>query len=151
MTVKEYLNQAYKIDKQISSKLKKAEMLRKSLYGRGLTPSYDSSERSRSSSGDTLGKAIAAVMDAEQEADILIDQLVALRVKAGSMIDSISNEKQRNVLEHHYLRYQSDKQIAEELGYCRQHVNKLLNAGLEALEKEVTKCDNISLDILKCV
>ena len=37
MTAKEYLNQAYNIDKEIAFKLRKAEMLRNSLYGKGVS------------------------------------------------------------------------------------------------------------------
>lgn len=151
MTVQEYFDQVKTLDVLVEKKVNRAEMLKKSLYGRGLSSNYDTIGKSNCSSKDALGHAIATYMDASNEADTLIDKLCDLRVEVGKLIDLIPNENQRLVLEHHYLMYLSDIQIAEKLGYCRQHVHKLLQSGLEAVEKEVTECDIILLDVLKSV
>ena len=59
MTAKEYLNQAYKLDRKADMILQKADAMRKSLYGRG--QSYENT--SHNSNNDSIAKAIAKVVD----------------------------------------------------------------------------------------
>lgn len=148
MTIKGYFEQVKKLDALAAQKVNRAEMLKKSLYGRGLSPHYDAVSNSEEPSHDALGHAIAVYMDANHEADVIIDRLCDLRIAIGKLIDLVPNENQKLVLEQRYLMYLSDKQIADNLGYCRQHIHKLLQAGLMTLEKEVTECDKKSLDTL---
>ena len=97
MTAKEYLNQAYTIDKQIAGKIRKAEMLRKSLYGKGLN--YESNGSNPNHSGDALGRAVAKVVDYENEANQMIDSLIALRIEIENTIQGVPDEKERTLLE----------------------------------------------------
>lgn len=134
MTAQEYLGQAYKIDKQISSKLKKAELLRKSLYGRGLN--YENNEGSSpNSSGDAIGRAVARVVDYEREADEMIDRLTELRVEIEKVISSIKDEKLREVLEHRYLYFESWDQIAANMSYSVRTIYRLHDTALQAVSE----------------
>lgn len=126
MTAKEYLNQAYFIDKQIKSKLKKAEMLRASLYGKGV--SYENTgSSSPNSSGDSLGRAVAKVVDYEREADMMIDKLIELRLEIESAISELSDDAERTLLEKRYLFFESWEQIAIDMNYSISmiyHINR---------------------------
>ena len=142
MTAKEYLSQAYKLDKQAGMILQKAEALRKSLYGRG-----QNSESGKSTpSGDSLAKAIARVMDYEHKADEIIDKLIDMRIEIENAIASVPDPIQREVLERRYLMYQPfeggyDKKtglyikgIDEAMGYSVRQVYRLHRYGLQKVK-----------------
>ena len=142
MTAKEYLSQAYKLDKQADMIIQKADALRKSLYGRG-----QNSESGKSTpSGDSLAKAIARVMDYEHKADEIIDKLIDMRIEIENAIASVPDPIQREVLERRYLMYQPfeggyDKKtglyikgIDEAMGYSVRQVYRLHRYGLQKVK-----------------
>ena len=142
MTAKEYLSQAYRLDKQADMIIQKADALRKSLYGRG-----QNSESGKSTpSGDSLAKAIAKVVDYERKADEIIDELVDMRIEIENAIAEIPDPAQREVLERRYLMYQPfeggyDKKtgayikgIDESMGYSVRQVYRLHRYGLQKIK-----------------
>ena len=142
MTAKEYLSQAYKLDKQADMIIQKADALRKSLYGRG-----QNSESGKSTpSGDSLAKAIARVMDYEHKADEIIDKLIDMRIEIENAIASVPDPIQREVLERRYLMYQPfeggyDKKtglyikgIDEAMGYSVRQGYRLHRYGLQKVK-----------------
>ena len=142
MTAKEYLSQAYKLDKQADMILQKADALRKSLYGRG-----QNSESGKSTpSGDSLAKAIARVMDYEHKADEIIDKLIDMRIEIENAIASVPDPIQREVLERRYLMYQPfeggyDKKtgayikgIDEIMGYSARQIYRFHGYGLQKVK-----------------
>lgn len=132
MTAKEYLNQAYFIDKQINSKVKKAEMLRASLYGKGVN--YENNGGSSpNSSGDALGRAVAKVVDYESEANEMINQLVELRLEIETVISELTDESERTVLEKRYLFFESWEQIAIDMGYSLRMIYYLNKKALKKI------------------
>lgn len=149
MTAKEYLSQAYKLDKQADMIIQKADALRKSLYGRG-----QNSESGKSTpSGDSLAKAIARVIDYEHKADEIIDKLIDMRIEIENAINKVSDPIQREVLERRYLLYQSwdgfyDKisgqyirGICEIMGYSRSQVFKHHRKGLETVKMRLKEIE----------
>lgn len=149
MTAKEYLSQAYRLDKQADMILQKAAALRKSLYGRG-----QNGESGKSApSGDSLAKAIAKVVDYERKADEIIDRLVDMRIKIETTISLVPDPIQREVLERRYLLYQSwdgfyDKisgqyirGICEIMGYSRSQVFKHHRKGLETVKMRLKEIE----------
>lgn len=103
MTAKEYLNQAYKLDRQAEMLIAKADKLRASLYGRGV--SYDGSRVKSGVSGDMSG-VIDKVIEYERQADEVIDRLVEKRLEIERAISAVPDDVQREVLERRYLLYQ---------------------------------------------
>ena len=100
MTAKEYLYQAYIIDKQINLKLAKAQQMRESLYGREVNLDNIGGQHAAS---DSLGSAIVKVIAYEQEANKLIDKLVDKRLEIEKVISAITNPIQKEILERRYL------------------------------------------------
>lgn len=149
MTAKEYLNQAYKLDRKADMILQKADAMRKSLYGRG--QSYESGGHSDSS--DSIAKAVAKVVDYEQKADEVINKLVDKRIEIENTINMISDPVQREVLERRYLLYQSwdgfydkisgqyIKGIYEIMGYSRSQVFKYHQKGLEVAKMRLNEIE----------
>ena len=148
MTAKEYLSQAYKLDKQADMILQKADAMRKSLYGRG--QSYESGGHSDSS--DSIAKAIAKVVDYEQKADEIIDKLIDKRIEIENLIKLVPDPVQREVLERRYLMYQPfesgyDKRtgiyikgIDEIMGYSARQIYRFHGYGLQKIKKDVSEC-----------
>ena len=142
MTAKEYLSQAYKLDKQADMILQKADALRKSLYGR----EQSIENGTHNSSGDGIAKAIAKVVDCERKADEIIDKLVDMRIEIEKTINLVSDPIQREVLERRYLLYQTwdgyyDKEnnqyikgIYEIMGCSRSQVFRYHKEGLKFIE-----------------
>lgn len=149
MTAKEYLSQAYKLDKQADMILQKADTMRKSLYGR----EQSIENRTHNSSGDGIAKAIAKVVDYERKADEIIDRLVDMRIKIETTISLVPDPIQREVLERRYLLYQSwdgfyDKisgqyirGICEIMGYSRSQVFKHHRKGLETVKMRLKEIE----------
>ena len=133
MTAKEYLNQAYTIDKQIAGKIRKAEMLRKSLYGKGLN--YERNGSNPNHSGDARGRAVAKVVDYENEANQMIDSLIALRIEIENTIQGVPDEKERTLLEKRYLFFESWEKIAVDMDYSVQHIYRIHARALVTVEK----------------
>lgn len=149
MTAKEYLSQAYKLDKQADMILQKAEALRKSLYGRG--QNYENT--GHNSNTDGIAKAIEKVSDYERRADEIIGRLVDMRIKIETTISLVPDPIQREVLERRYLLYQSwdgfyDKisgqyirGICEIMGYSRSQVFKHHRKGLETVKMRLKEIE----------
>lgn len=148
MTAKEYLSQAYKLDREADMILQKADALRKSLYGRG----QNGESGNHFSSGDSLAKAIAKVVDYEHRADEIIDRLVEVRIEIENAIAEIPDPIQREVLERRYLMYQPfegsyDKKtgvyikgIDESMGYSTRQIYRFHGYGLQKIKKDVSEC-----------
>jgi len=73
--------------------------------------------------------------DAKQrQLDVEKNRLAELIAKADEVIDTVPDPKMRRVLKLHYLENLSTKQVAEKMNYTVQHVNRLMNKGLEMVQ-----------------
>ena len=131
MTAKEYLNQAYNIDKEIAFKLRKAEMLRNSLYGKGV--SYGSVGHNPNCGLDSLGAAVAKVVDYEKETAGMIENLIAIRLDIESTIMALNDDREREVLEKRYLFFESWEKIAVDMGYSIRMIYYIHNKALKKI------------------
>ena len=148
MTAKEYLSQAYELDRKADIILQKADAMRKSLYGRG--QSYGGGGHGDSS--DSIAKAIAKVVDYERKADEVIDRLIDMRIEIETAINEVPDPIQREVLERRYLMYQPfesgyDKRtgiyikgIDEIMGYSARQIYRFHGYGLQKIKKDVSEC-----------
>ena len=123
MTPKEYLEQYHILDAAIDSKLEQIENLKATA-----TKVSPSSEGSASSNGvsDRVGKAVAQLLDLENEVADDIEMLVALKKEIRAQINVIPNLEYRYILEECYFNGHTFEFIAEKLGcerstVCRRH------------------------------
>jgi len=142
MTAKEYLQQAYLLDRKAEMLRAKAQRLRESLYGRGAATD---TVKVKSSSQSTLEAAIAQVEEYESQADKIIIELVQRRLEIEQAIAAVPDEVQREVLERRYLMYQPwdsyyDKHtgvyvkgIYESMNYSRRQIFRLHGAALKSV------------------
>lgn len=148
MTTKEYLNQVYRIDCRINVTLAKIEKMRASLYKIGAGGSSVPAQRQ---SSDSLGAAIAKVMDYEKNANRLIDELVTKRLEIENAIKGVQDAVQREVLERRYLLFQRWKSrfdertgeyvkgIAESMGYSERQIYRLHGKALKNVSVNVSE------------
>ncbi len=135
MTAKEYLNQAFALDREADMILKKADLMEKSLYGRD--------QNSKSGIKETIEKIKAYRKQGNEK----IAELVDIRIEIENAIYSVPDPIQRNILERRFLLYQRFdghydrisgeyiKGIYEEIGYSRRQMFRLYNKGLETVKK----------------
>lgn len=132
MNAKEFLQQAYFLDRQADLLLKKSELLRKSLYGHGR-----SDTPCRSANSDGFSRTVAKVVDYEKKADELVRKLVNVRLEIETAVAKVPDSRQREVLERRYLLYQGWNEITESMNYSKSHVLRLHKSGLDEVKKMI--------------
>ena len=134
MNSKDYLQQAYTIDRQIRLDIQKLDSMRGALYGRAI--SYDKDGSKAASRTNGMENSMIRVLDYERHVNEEIDRLTAKRTEIENDIYTISDDTLREVLIRRYLLYQKWELIAEEMNYGVRHIYKLhLKALREFSEK----------------
>ena len=133
MTATEYLGQAYRLDQRINSKLQQVESLRS--MTRKVTASYDGETVFHTRNVTSLEDTIFRLMEAEEELNRQIDELVVLKMDISRMINRVRNESLRLILEKRYLCFLHWDQIAAEMHYSRRWVLKRHARAVEVVDK----------------
>ena len=153
MTVKEYLNQAYYIDREINMTLAKADKLRKSLYGKRQKLD-DIGGGKASGTCDTIGDTMALVVDYEKKANDMVNKLVEKRLEIERTIKCVPDDVQREVLERRYLLFQPwdsgyDKVTGEYIKGIYESMNfsrrQIFNLHGKALDSVALNCIELHL------
>ena len=133
MNAKEYLSGAWYIERQVQSKLEQIEAL-KSLACR-MTASFDQEVVSHSVDTTSMQDTIIRIMEAEEELNKKIDELVAMKVEISHTIDRVRDVQLRLLLEKRYLLFLSWPQIAEDLMISDRWLQKRHDDALAAVRK----------------
>lgn len=131
MTAKEYLNQAYRLDQRINSKLEQVMSLRDLTTKATATMSDMPSGGSRNAyrMQDIIGK----IIDLENEINRDIDTLVNLKRELVAAIKAVSDPECQTLLELRFLCFKTWEQIAVEMDYSIQHIYRLRNRALKMI------------------
>lgn len=123
MTAKEYLNQAYRLDQRINSKLEQVMSLRDLTTKATATMSDMPGGGSRNvyKMQDIIGK----IIDLENEINADIDQLVDLKREMVSAIKAVEDPEYQTLLELRYLCFKTWEQIAVDMQYSTRNIYKL--------------------------
>lgn len=150
MTPKEYLNQAYALDRKAALLIAKTDKLRDSLFGKAVQ--LDGVSVKGGSCSDVMGETVAKVADYEAKTAELIGQLIDKRLEIESVIASIPDPDQREVLERRYLLYQPwetffDKRtgqkvtgIDEAMNYSARQIYRFHGKALQKVANLVSEC-----------
>lgn len=133
MTKKEFLNQYLNAQKEIGIKLDQITRLRElsTKITQTLTP-----DRVKSNSDNRLEFTVSKIVDMEKEIGASIDQLERVRLQVESVIDSVPNANQRNVLRLRYISGMKWEQIAVKLNYDYRWVLRLHGKALNKIAIE---------------
>lgn len=134
MTPKEYLQQAYRIDRKIKLDIEKQSAMRSSLFGKAV--SYESDGSQHTPHGNGIEAAMLRVLEYEERINAEIDRLTDTRLKIEQVINLVPDDTQREVLTRRYLLYQKWEYIAVEMNYNIKWIFKLHGKALSKLTIE---------------
>ncbi len=135
MTAKEYLEQAYRIDERIESKLTQIESLR-GLAAR-VTSVFSDMPHSSTPDNQRLEKTVAEIIDLKNEINSNIRELLVLKNDITAMINVIPDIRQRTILEMRYLNFMTWKQIATKIDCDVRHIYRLHGQALVKIKKYI--------------
>ena len=149
MNAKEYLKQAFYLDKRINSKLEQVESL--SALATKATTTLSDMPKDPNKGISRLGDTIAKIIDLQEEINKDIDKLVDLKAEIVGIIKRIDNKELQVILEKRYLCFETGEKIAVEMTYDIRHIHRLHNLGLKETSKLLKSCHEMSQNVTKKV
>ena len=138
MTVKDYFNQAYRIDQRINSKLEQVGSLR--ALATKATFTLSDMPYSGNRNVQSLEGIIVKIIDLENEINKDIDDLVNLKHEIVNVINSIDNPEYQILLELRYLCFFSWENIAVKMDYDLRYLHKLHKKALDYCATLIPAC-----------
>ena len=132
MTAKEYLNQAYWLDRRIDSKLEQLSALKDMATKTTSIMSDDVVSRTRNV--HNMEDVIAKIVDMQAEINADIDRLVDIKREVREMIEPVPSAEGRTILEMRYINYCKWKEIAVAMHYVLCNVRYIHDRSIEYLE-----------------
>lgn len=132
MTAKEYLDQAYRLDQRINSKLEQVLSLRELTTKATATMSDMPGGGSRNVY--RMQEIIGKIVDLENEINADIDQLVDLKREMVEVIKAVKNPEFQTLLELRYLCFKTWEQIAVDMQYSTRNIYKLHDSAVKAVK-----------------
>lgn len=123
MTAKEYLNQAYRLDQRIDSKIEQVASLND--LTTKCTATISGMPHKPSSSTSTMADTINKIIDLQAEINRDIDALVDLKREIVRVIKAVENPEYQTLLEKRYLCFRHWEQIAVDMNYGIDNIFKL--------------------------
>ncbi|MDK7355786.1 hypothetical protein QP518_08495 [Peptoniphilus harei] len=133
MNAKEYLKQAFYLDKRINSKLEQVESL--NALATKATSTLSDMPKSPSRGTSKLEDTIVKIVDLQEEINRDIDKLVDLKAEMVGTIKQIQNKELQVILEKRYLCFETWEKIAVDMNYDIRHIHRLHNLGLKEFKK----------------
>ena len=137
--VKDYLWQAYKLDKRLRREQMKLEKLRSAVEYH--SPAFDGA--GGHGSGDKLSEAVASIVERSQR----VDELTAVYVKKYGEIERsirrVGDDVLEEVLELRYLQYMKWEDIAQRMNYSERQTTRLHGIALEKMQKLLKMSPNV--------
>lgn len=133
MNAKDYLNQAYRLDQRITSKLEQVSALRS--LTQKVTASYEGEVVSHTRNVTSLEDTILRLMEAENELNAAIDTLVDLKRDVYATIQKVEKPEYQFLLEMRYLCFKSWVEIADQMHLEEHYVFRVHGQALKEVEK----------------
>ena len=123
MTTKEFLSQAFILDKQMQTKRRRLEWLKNhaSYVSTNLGEAVQSSPSHRSA----VEEAVVKIISLEEEIANDITRIIQLKKDIASAIRSVNNIECETLLEMRYLTFMRWEEIAAQLNYSRDYIYHL--------------------------
>ena len=132
MTPKEYLSQAFRLDRSITSKLSQLDSLKalatRATSGLSGMPGSDSPDPHR------FEATLVKIADLEREIDGEIDRLVDLKREIKAVINSVADQEHRTLLELRYQCFMTWEQIAVTMNYSIRNVYRTHGNALKSIQ-----------------
>ncbi len=138
MTPKEYLNQAYWLDRRINSKLAQLSALQE--MATKTTSIMSNQVVSRTRNVHSMEDVMARIIDMQAEINGDIDRLVNLKREIMQAVKAVDNPELQTLLELRYLCFMDWPDIASEMHCSESNVYKVHSRALRAVR--VPKLDS---------
>jgi len=132
MTEKEYLSQAWRIDRVINAKLAQVRSLRE--LATKATATWSDIPPSGSRNFHRMEDIIVKILDLESEINADILSLVDTKREIVYSIKAVENEDYRTLLELRYLAFQSWEEIADDMKYSKSRIYEIHRDALNAIK-----------------
>ncbi len=132
MTAKEYLGQAYGLERKIISKLRQIKILRDNVQN--ITAVFNDIRVQTSQDSSRMEDRLLKIYDREKEIGAEVDRLLDLRAEIQNVIDAVPDPECSSLLELRYLCFYDWKDIADMMGYSENYVYKMHRKALEMVE-----------------
>lgn len=123
MNAKEYLQQAFYLDKRINSKLEQVETL--NALATKATTTLSDMPKNPNRGTFRLEDTIVKIIDLQEEINRDIDRLVDLKKEIANSIFSLKDKEEQTILEKRYLCFNEWEQIAVDMEYSMQYCFKV--------------------------
>ena len=133
MNAKAYLEQARYLDMRIKSKCRQIETLNE--LADSCTAVLTNMPKSPGPSPSRVETSVLKILTLQEEIRVDIDRLVELKREIMSIIKEVSDTELQTLLEKRYLCYLSWEQIAVEMSFSIQHIYRMHDAALNAIDR----------------
>ena len=132
MTAKDYLSQAWRVDRMVSAKLEQVKSLH--LLAEKATATLSDMPRKPAPNSHRMEDIIVKIVDLETEINGDIERLVDLRRDIGKVIKDMANPDHQVLLELRYLAFLSWGEIAREMRYSKSRIFVIHQDALEIVK-----------------
>ena len=132
MDAREYLSQAYLLEKQVQSKQDQIRAYRELLTSINAHLVDEPVKHTRNV--EIMQDTILKIMAAEEELNLQIDALVDKKLEIAEVISQVKNVVYRLILEKRYLCFLSREMIAVDMNYSAKSVQRLHRQAVEAVQ-----------------
>ena len=141
MNTKEYLQQAFYLDKRINSKLEQVE----SLNALATKANSTLSDMPKNPNGETsrLEDTIVKIIDLQEDINKDIDKLVDLKSEIVAVINKIEDKELQVILEKRYLCFETWEKIAIDMNYSVQYCFKVHRIALSKINFKSNLCSKV--------
>ena len=123
MNTKEYLSQAWYLDKRIKTKEKQLDWLK--THAPYVSPNLAEAAKKEVSIRSSVEEAVVRIAELEDDIAKAITEMIALKREITMVIRSVNSIECETLLEMRYLTFLSWSQIAAELNYSKDYVYHL--------------------------
>lgn len=131
MTAKEYLSQAYRLDKRIDSKIEQLKSL--NLLATKCTTTLSDMPKSQRVGNSRLEDTVVKIVALQEEINRDIDSLVDLKRDIVRTIKSVQNPEYQIILELRYLCFKNWEEIAVQMNCSIDNVFKIRKNALKSV------------------
>ncbi len=123
MTAKEYLSQAFILDKRIQVKERRLEWLKS--HASYVSTNLNEVVKASLSHHSAVEEAVVKIVDLEKELLNDINKMIELKKEIASTIRSVNNIECETLLEMRYLTFMNWEKIASHLNYSSHYIYHL--------------------------
>lgn len=132
MTTKEFLQQAFRLYRDLDSKLEQLARLRE--LAMAITSATDIVPSGNHSNSSRIEAAIVALHSQCSNLSDEIERLLAVRAEISTAISKVENDSERLLLEYRYLSFEPWKTVAQKMRLSLESVYRLHRQALKNFE-----------------